>query len=298
MNLEVLYTIIIPHKNIPFLLQRCIDSIPTRKDVQIIIVDDNSSPEIVDFSDFPGYRREDVEVIYTKEGRGAGYARNVGLKYMKGKWLLFADADDFFLPGFWEILDRYSQTDYDLITFRAESADSDTLDPVPSRQKHYAEIYEDMDLEILKYSNDVPWGKMISSRLIGEFQLHFDETPAANDAMFSAKVDYCARRVAACSAAIYCATIRSSSLCYGVVLENLLARVSVSCRYNHFLRGIGRKDKTIYSYGRVKECRENFGRRGYYKALWIYLSTECAGNIYITYRDLLKNKCRKRNGSL
>lgn len=42
---EINYSIIIPHKNIPHLLQRCLKSIPRRKDVQIIIVDDNSDPE-------------------------------------------------------------------------------------------------------------------------------------------------------------------------------------------------------------------------------------------------------------
>ena len=40
---EYTYTIIIPHKNIPLLLQRCLDSVPLRNDVQIIVVDDGSS---------------------------------------------------------------------------------------------------------------------------------------------------------------------------------------------------------------------------------------------------------------
>ena len=62
------YSIIIPHKNIPNLLQRCLDSIPNREDVQIIVVDDNSDPNIVDFDKFPGLNRSNVEVIFTKEG--------------------------------------------------------------------------------------------------------------------------------------------------------------------------------------------------------------------------------------
>ena len=66
------------HKNIPNLLQRCLDSIPNREDVQIIVVDDNSDPNIVDFDKFPGLNRSNVEVIFTKEGKGAGYARNTG----------------------------------------------------------------------------------------------------------------------------------------------------------------------------------------------------------------------------
>lgn len=156
---KLMYSIIIPHKNIPHLLQRCLDSIPQRKDVQIIIIDDDSSPEIVDFVHFPGQNRTDVEVVFTKEEKGAGYARNCGLEKARGKWLLFADADDFFLPGFWNTLDIYCDTDYDLITFRAESVNSDTLKPVLPRQANYEKIAEDMDLEILKYRNDVPWAK-------------------------------------------------------------------------------------------------------------------------------------------
>ena len=72
--MEILYSIIIPHKDIPCLLQRCLDSIPPRDDVQIIVADDDSSPDIVEFAHFPGRDRTDVEILFTKEGRGAGYA--------------------------------------------------------------------------------------------------------------------------------------------------------------------------------------------------------------------------------
>ena len=147
--MEILYSIIIPHKDIPCLLQRCLDSIPPRDDVQIIVADDDSSPDVVDFAHFPGSDRTDVEILFTKEGRGAGYARNCGLARAKGRWLVFADADDFFLPGFLNVLDTYRNTDYDLITFRAETVDSDTLAPVPSRQVYNGKIAEDMDLSLI-----------------------------------------------------------------------------------------------------------------------------------------------------
>lgn len=293
------YSIIIPHRDIPALLQRCLDSIPSRKDVQVIVVDDNSSPAKVDFANFPGSNREEVEIIYTKEGRGAGYARNCGLSVAKGQWLLFADADDFFMSGFLEVLDKYAVTSYDMITFRAESVESDTLSPVNSRQDNSFEISDNMDLERLKFRNDVPWAKMISHQLVREHHLRFDETPAGNDVMFSGYIDYYAHRVAASSEVIYCATVRNGSLQYSTVLVNLLARVDVACRYNCFLRRIGRKDKFVYSYSRVKQCEKFFGRRGYYKALWIYLCSECAENVYKTFRDLVvgKMKClfRKQN---
>src|SRR5690554_1026331 len=90
------YSVIIPHKNIPDLLERCLQSIPIREDIQVIVVDDNSDPDKVNFLEFPGLNRKNTEVYFTKEGKGAGYARNVGLTKAKGKWLIFSDADDYF----------------------------------------------------------------------------------------------------------------------------------------------------------------------------------------------------------
>lgn len=105
------YSIIIPHKNSAGLLQRCLDSIPQRDDIQIIIIDDNSLniKKLRDIEKKYSY----VEMIYTKEGRGAGYARNVGLKQIKGKWVLFADADDFYNKNAFSILDNYINSDND-----------------------------------------------------------------------------------------------------------------------------------------------------------------------------------------
>ena len=94
------YSIIIPHKNTPNYLLRCLDSIPLRDDVQVIVVDDNSNPEKVDFDHFPQWKGKHYEYYLTKEGRGAGFARNIGLEHAVGKWLLFADADDFFAVDF------------------------------------------------------------------------------------------------------------------------------------------------------------------------------------------------------
>ena len=48
------YSIIIPSKNLPDLLQRALDSIPRRDDIQVIVVDDASDPGLVDFDAYPG----------------------------------------------------------------------------------------------------------------------------------------------------------------------------------------------------------------------------------------------------
>ena len=104
MEREINYSIIIPHKNCPDLLNRCLGSIPLRDDIHIIIVDDNS-----DNDKKPQYDRNNMEIIFldAEHSRGAGHARNVGLNRAKGKWLLFADADDYYCEHGFEILDKY-----------------------------------------------------------------------------------------------------------------------------------------------------------------------------------------------
>lgn len=290
---EIVYSIIIPHKNIPELLRRCLDSIPRRPDIQIIVVDDNSSPDKVDFNHFPGADRDDVEIVCTKEGKGAGYARNVGLRHAKGRWLMFADADDFFLPGFLDITDRYKDSELDLIVFRAESADSESLVPMRPRQRCHDDLSESADWQAIRFRIYAPWAKMISRRFQVDHELSFEEIPVANDVMFSITVDYHARRVAVSSGSIYCATVRQGSLEYGLVLDHLLLRVSKSCQLNHFLRGQGLKDRYSGSFTYVHACKTGFGRKEYYKALWVYVREECPELVLMTFRNLLRDKVRQ-----
>src|SRR5690554_5139845 len=101
------FSIIIPHKNRPVLLQKLLRSIPNRDDLETIIVDDNSDSEIVDFHSFPGLTKPNTTIIYDKIGGGGGYARNLGLKHARGQWIIFADSDDLFTSNLAHILEEY-----------------------------------------------------------------------------------------------------------------------------------------------------------------------------------------------
>lgn len=287
----IYFSFIIPHKNIPSLLTRCLASIPRREDIEIIVVDDKSDPSKVSFDEFPGKTDTAVRLIFTKEGKGAGYARNIGMKEARGRWLLFTDADDFYNPGCLEWIDSYKEAKEDIIYFDYNTVYSDTLCETSPRTPTYRRYLLQDDLEGLRYASDTPWPKMIKRRLVEEHALQFDETPVGNDLMFSAKAGHFARSIAICKYPLYCSTIRSDSLWYGMTYENLLIRIEVACRYTRFVEGLKRSRFRIYSYGFVDKCKP-FGKKAYLKALWLYLRKEYPYYIAIDFYRLLKAKIK------
>lgn len=207
---EINYSIIIPHKNIPNLLQRCLDSIPKRDDIQIIVVDDNSDPEKVDFEHFPGFGEKCVEVYFTKEGKGAGFARNVGLKYAKGEWVLFADADDFYVDNAFDAADKFVNSDNDMVYFYLVDKKGLTILSQELRQTADLKRASDENAKLdynekrILVNHIVPYGKMIKWTIIQENKLRFDEIPCSNDVMFSIRLAFCVHKIAISKDYVYC----------------------------------------------------------------------------------------------
>ena len=237
------YSIIIPHKNIPDLLQRCLDSIPRRDDIQIIIVDDNSNPQKVDFENFPGLGDPCVEVYYTKEGKGAGYARNVGLKYAKGKWLFFADSDDTYTSSFSKFLTDSKDLVADVVYFKANLINNDVSKSPFFLMNYYITqyLYHGGALSDVKFGAWEPWNKMISRQLVVQNNILFDEIPSSNDKMFSLKVGEFAERVIVIEQYLYNYILRKNSIIHNRNSNRLFYSLSTSINQNILYKRVGYK---------------------------------------------------------
>lgn len=235
------YNIIIPHKNTPKLLQRCLDSIPQRDDLHIVIVDDNSDPEKVDFEHFPGLNRDDVEVFFTKEGKGAGYARNVGLDHADCEKILFSDSDDYFNYCLNDILDEYKDDDTDIIFFDRLNVDSqyytysNKRDWYGNRFKEYEENPQQGEIKF-RYEFDGPVCKLIRKSLIDKHNIRFEEVIIADDVYFSYMTGHYAENIKADKRAIYTVTFNSKSAMFTWNPDKIKERIGVCCRKVLFLK--------------------------------------------------------------
>lgn len=130
-------SVIVPIYNVEKFLPRSVDAIrnQTLKDIEIILVDDESPDNCPQMCD--EYKKNDnrIKVIHKKNG-GLGYARNSGLDVATGEYVLFVDSDDYI--------------DYDMLEIMYSTAKSHNVDFV--RVDNYKET---MDGKILN-SNYVP----------------------------------------------------------------------------------------------------------------------------------------------
>ena len=234
------FTIIIPHRNIPLLLERLINSIPVRDDLEIIVVDDHSDASIVDFEHLPCKERKNLVFLLNQECHGAGYARNCALPLAKGKWVLFADSDDFFNPGFNDFLDEYLDCDADIVYFNANSVDTDTYKPSSKRVAHlhdfineYYRNREHGEL-VMRYLFTEPWCKMVRRELIDKNGIKFEETCIRNDVRYSYLVGYYAGKIIVDERQLYCLTTRQNSVSRGVGYQASMDELKVFAGWKKF----------------------------------------------------------------
>lgn len=89
-------SIIVPVYGVEKYLEECLDSLlnQTYKNLEIILVDDESPDNCPKICDVYAKRDDRIVVIHKKNG-GAASARNVGLDCISGEYVAFVDSDDY-----------------------------------------------------------------------------------------------------------------------------------------------------------------------------------------------------------
>ena len=224
-------------------LPQLLGSIPVRKGIEIIVVDNSKDPvsrdEILSERDFV--------FLHSAPERHAGGSRNDGIAAAKGKWLIFADADDYFSQNAFDVFYKYKNSDSEIVYTCPQGVYIDTKD-YSDRGKHYYDMVCDFlddkkTEEDLRYGFGTPWAKMISHDLVDREHLRFDEIRASNDIYFSATSGYYARKIDADRSITYYVTVNRGSLTRRRDFESLNARLYGSAHRNQFFRKHGLKNR-------------------------------------------------------
>lgn len=147
-NKESLISVIVPVYNEEKYLRKCLDSIrnQTYTEIEVICVDDHSTDSSGVLCDQYAEMDSRFCVIHKEKNGGLSEARNTGMKYARGEYLSFVDADDWidgrFLECLYHIITQYhgdiAQCGYANITNEAfhvrQPLDAETVIPLTGKQ--------------------------------------------------------------------------------------------------------------------------------------------------------------------
>lgn len=238
-------SIIIPHYNAVNTLKKLFDSIPAESEIEIIVVDDRSTKYLESLNTLKQNYGDNPRILFlknNKERKGAGTCRNIGIEHAQGKWLLFADADDFFVNNFYATVSEYFNTANDVIFFPPTSIETDTGNKADRHLKysHLVDEYKnkrDARSELkLRYEFSSPCSKIIRRSFINKNNIRFDEVIASNDVMFSIKVGHLMKKFDVSKEVIYCITRSRGSLTVNLSEDVFDARLRVHINRLNFLK--------------------------------------------------------------
>lgn len=171
-------SVIVPIYNMQNYLSRCLSSlqVQTFADIEILMINDGSTDGSAAIAQ--EYAERDKRFrYYAQENRGLSGARNTGLDYAFGKYIVFVDSDDYTAPDYVEMLVKaMKEADCELAVCNYYECTEQGIEP-----KNYAKgllSRKDFLLDMAKHPIHnyyvVMWNKIYIRELIEQHSLRFD----------------------------------------------------------------------------------------------------------------------------
>lgn len=187
-----LVSIIVPCYNQMKFLPRCLDSLigQTYRNIEILCVNDASTDATLNVIN--DYRLQDdrIKIVDIRHG-GLGWARNCGIERASGKYLMFCDSDDEFMPdACYQLYSAIHDNDCDVAMCSAKVVYESDLHMKASDDAYYtlkfSGLYEDRH-KILNNVDVCVWNKIFKKSLIDKYNIKFIEGRLYEDASFTWK---------------------------------------------------------------------------------------------------------------
>lgn len=285
-------SVIIPQRNSIETLPRLFASIPEDERIEIIVVDNTPMPIT---KEQIGINR-DYKLAWSAPERHAGGARNVGIENANGEWLLFADADDYYSEGAFDVFLSRIHSDAEIVYTGMEGIYLDTGE-TSDRGDCYTNLVKGYlngtcTESDLRFGFASPCCKMVRRSLIDRHSLRFDEIRAGNDIYFSLTSGYYAQKVEAVDFVSYIATVSKGSLTKRRDYEVIKSRLYSKLHCNQFLKQHGYSERQHSVMFAIAESR-HFGMKSFFE--FVGMIRKFGQNPFIGYRNWSSTFRRKIN---
>ncbi len=128
------YSFIVAVYNTEMYLKKCLDSLvnQTYKDFEVIIIDDGSSDGSTKI--IREYEKKYSFIkIYIQKNMGPSVARNNGIKYASGKFLIIVDSDDYVSENMLEIIDKNIDDNIDILRYQIQIDNDNKILPIKEK---------------------------------------------------------------------------------------------------------------------------------------------------------------------
>lgn len=206
-------TAIIPVYNAAPYLVRCVNSVvnQTYTNWNLILIDDGSTDSSFSIcQEYANNFPERVTVIH-QQNSGAGVARNTGLKYATGDYIVFIDSDDYISQEYFEML---SQRTEDVVFIDVVNVDESGHTQRIEYMSKFSKCSKN-DLIRFQMTGRMPWGgwrKAIKRQLVNRYKISYSNHKVGEEAIYSFQIIRAAGSIGFIQQPLYYYSQRDDSL--------------------------------------------------------------------------------------
>lgn len=187
-------SVVMPIHNSGQYLKEAIGSLMVQefKDFEMILVDDASDDKITkQILENIDKNKYSIKVICLDKSVGAGEARNIGFRYVSGRYTIFLDSDDIFAPDFLKkMYQAIVKEDFDISICGYTELDNSYF-YLPNKEKIQNREAEEWLLNICI----APWNKLCRTEYLICNNIYFQNLSSCNDVYFGCMVMKCTDKV-------------------------------------------------------------------------------------------------------
>ena len=205
-------SVIVPVYNAEKFIERCVNSIisQTYSDWELFLIDDGSKDNSL--KKIKEYEQKDERITAIhQDNQGAGAARNKGLEFASGYYVVFVDSDDYIEENYFELLSKHDE-DVVFIDVNRRNEKGE----ITARERLSAYKGTDKD-DILRgqMTGKILWGgvrKAVKRELLEEHHIRYSNLKVGEEAIYSFQLLYYAESISFIETAVYNYEVHAGSL--------------------------------------------------------------------------------------